>query len=51
MQDGKYDFGEGVHFSQLSDFVEYYRKNPPVTDAGVVLILRRVGPLYVIPFR
>ncbi|KAL5013867.1 hypothetical protein ScPMuIL_008137 [Solemya velum] len=39
--DGKYDVGGGQQFSNLSDLVEHYKKNPMVETSGTVVYLKQ----------
>ena len=42
--EGKYDVGGGPEFDDLSDLVEYYKKNPMVEKSGgTVVHLKQVS--------
>lgn len=41
--DGKYDVGGGEKFDELSDLIEYYKKNPMVEKSGTVVHLKTVS--------
>ena len=41
--DGKYDVGGGETFDDLTDLVEYYKRNPMVEVSGNVLQLKTVS--------